>query len=65
VPARRLQRAQKGLDKLGLKPGDVFHLLLAQIELRQGLPFEVSIQPKPMLSAEEQAAQWTEAFGAC
>jgi hypothetical protein len=39
-------------------------MLLAQIELRQGLPFDVSTRPNPLLSAEEQAAAWTEAFGA-
>jgi addiction module RelB/DinJ family antitoxin len=61
VPTRRLQRAGKVLDKLGLKPDDVFNMLLAQIELRQGLPFEVSA--KPLLSAEEQGAVWTEAYG--
>jgi hypothetical protein len=39
-------------------------MLLAQIEIRQGLPFEVNTQPKPLLSAEEQATVWTESFGA-
>jgi addiction module RelB/DinJ family antitoxin len=64
VPARRLQRAEKILRKLGLRPADAVNILLAQIEIRQGLPFEVSTQPKPLLSAGEQAAQWTKAFGA-
>ena len=39
-------------------------MMLAQIEIRQGLPFDVSSRPKPLLSAEEQAGAWTEAFGA-
>ena len=64
VPARRLQRAEKILQKLGLTPADAVSMLLAQIEIRQGLPFEVSTRPKTLLSAEEQAAGWTEAFGA-
>jgi addiction module RelB/DinJ family antitoxin len=64
VPVRRLQRAEKVLRKLGLKPADAVNILLAQIEIRQGLPFEISTQPKPLLSAEEQAAQWTKALGA-
>jgi len=64
VPARRLQRAQKILQKLGLTPADAVNMLLAQIEIRQGLPFEVSTRSKPLLSAEEQATAWTEAFGA-
>ena len=62
VPVRRLQRAGEIRDKLGLKPGDAFNMLLAQIELRQGLPFDVRV--KPLLSAEEQATAWTEAYGA-
>lgn len=64
VPARRLQRAERILRKLGLTPADAVNMLLAQIELRQGLPFEVNSQPKPLLSAEEQATVWTEAYGA-
>ena len=64
VPARRLHRAEEILRKLGLKPADVVNMLLAQIEIRQGLPFEISTRPRPLFSAEEQAAEWTEAFGA-
>jgi antitoxin component of RelBE/YafQ-DinJ toxin-antitoxin module len=64
VPTRRLQRAERILRKLGLKPGDAFNILLAQIEIRQGFPFEIGALPKPLLSAEEQAAAWTEALGA-
>jgi addiction module RelB/DinJ family antitoxin len=64
VPARRLQRAQKILRKLGLTPADAVNMLLAQIEIRQALPFAVSTQATPLLSAEEQATVWTEAYGA-
>ena len=63
VPARRLRNATKILDQLGLKPGDAFNILLAQIEVRKGLPFELTTQPKAMLSAEEQGENWTHAFG--
>jgi addiction module RelB/DinJ family antitoxin len=64
VLARRLRRAEKILRKLGLTPSDAVNMLLAQIEIRQGLPFEVSVQPKPLLTADEQAAAWTQAYGA-
>jgi len=64
VPSGRLQRAEKILHKLGLTPAEAVNMMLAQIELRRGLPFEVSTQPTPLLSPEEQAAVWTEAFGA-
>ena len=64
VPAKRLKNAEKILERLGMKPGDAFNILLAQIELRKGLPFEVTTQVPPLLSPEEQAAEWTEEFGA-
>ena len=63
VPARRLQRAEKILRELGLTPTDAVNMLLAQIEIRRGLPFDVTAQPRQLLSAEEQAAEWTEAYG--
>ncbi|GDY23582.1 hypothetical protein LBMAG56_49290 [Verrucomicrobiota bacterium] len=64
VPARRLQRAEKILHMLGLTPSDALNMLLAQIEIRKGLPFQVSTQPQSFLSSDEQAAEWTKAFGA-
>jgi addiction module RelB/DinJ family antitoxin len=64
VPARRLQRAERVLRKLGLTPTDAVNMLLAQIEIRQGLPFEVRVQGPPLLTSQEQGAAWTEAFGA-
>jgi addiction module RelB/DinJ family antitoxin len=64
VPAQRLKKAEKILDQLGLKPGDVFNMLLAQIELRKGLPFEVTTKTRPLLSSDTQAAVWTESMGA-
>jgi addiction module RelB/DinJ family antitoxin len=63
VPAERLKKAEKILSRLGMKPGDAFNMLLAQIELRKGLPFEVTINLPSPLSSEEQAAAWTEALG--
>ena len=64
VPALRLKRAGKILERLGIKPGDAFNMLLAQIELRQGLPFDLTTQTTPLLSSDEQAAAWTRALGA-
>ena len=64
VPAQRLKNAEKILGQLGMKPGDAFNMLLAQIELRKGLPFQVSIEPPPLLASETQAEEWTEALGA-
>ena len=64
VPAQRLKKAEKILEQLGLKPGDAFNMLLAQIELRKGLPFDVTTQTVPLMKAGEQAAAWTETTGA-
>lgn len=64
VPADRLRKAEEILARLGMKPGDAFNMLLAQIELRDGLPFEVTTRPPVVLSPEQQATEWQEAFGA-
>jgi addiction module RelB/DinJ family antitoxin len=64
VPASRLRKAEKILARLGMKPGDAFNMLLAQIELREGLPFEVTTRPPQILSPEQQSDEWQEAFGA-
>ena len=63
VPKTRLKRAERVLARLGLKPGDAFNMLLAQIELRDGVPFTLTAKPLPLLSAEEQGTAWTEALG--
>jgi antitoxin component of RelBE/YafQ-DinJ toxin-antitoxin module len=51
VPARRLHRAEKILQKLSLTPSDAANILLAQIEIRQELPFEVRVQPNHSLTS--------------
>jgi len=47
-----------------LKPGDAFNMFLAQVELRQALPFSVTTKPAKLLSSEEQAAAWTQSLDA-
>ncbi len=63
VPKQRLRRAEKVLAQLGLKPGDAVNLLLAQIEIRNGVPFALTTTPPALLSADQQAAVWTDALG--
>lgn len=64
VPNARLKKANAVLQKLGLNAGDAFNLMLAQIEIQKGLPFAVSLRPKPLLTAEEQGDEWNKAYGA-
>jgi addiction module RelB/DinJ family antitoxin len=64
VPKDRLKRAEKILSKIGLKPGEAFNMLLAQVEIREGLPFAVTARPGRILSPEEQANAWNDALGA-
>jgi addiction module RelB/DinJ family antitoxin len=67
VPAERLENVSAILDRLGMKPGDAFNMLLAQIELHQGIPFEVTLNldtsREPLLTTEQQMDRWREAFG--
>ena len=63
VPSQRLKKAEKILAQLGMKPSDAVNMLLAQIELRQALPFDVTTRPPQLLSAEQQAEAWTESLG--
>ena len=63
VPAKRMRNAERILGKLGLKPGDAINMLMAQVELHQGLPFEMTLSQGGLLTAESQATEWTEAFG--
>ena len=63
VPAARLRKAEKVLNRLGLKPGDALNMLLAQIELREALPFEVTTHPLALLTAEQQGAEWDRILG--
>jgi addiction module RelB/DinJ family antitoxin len=64
VPKARLARAEKILSRLGLKPGEAFNLMLAQVELRQDLPFAITTHPQRVLTSEEQATAWKDSLGA-
>lgn len=63
VPERRYRKAEKILNRLGMNPGDAVNMLMAQIELRQGLPFEVLLRPNQLVTPEQQLDAWTEALG--
>ncbi len=64
VPAQRLKKAEAILSRLGLNADEAVNMFLAQIEIRKGMPFEVSTNPSAMLTADQQATEWKNALGA-
>jgi addiction module RelB/DinJ family antitoxin len=63
VPTERLRRAEKVFARLGMKPGDAFNIFLAQVELRNDLPFAVTTNVDRLLTTEEQGKTWENALG--
>jgi addiction module RelB/DinJ family antitoxin len=62
VPTARLRRAEKVFARLGIKPGDAFNIFLAQVELRNDLPFAITTHPERLLSTAEQGKVWEDAL---
>ena len=63
VPSDRLKRAEKIFSRLGMKTGDAFNIFLAQVELRNDLPFSVTTFPERPLTTGQQGKLWEDAFG--
>ncbi len=63
VPSDRLKRAEKVFSRLGMKTSDAFNIFLAQVELRNDMPFSITTSPEPLLTTGQQGKQWEEAFG--
>ena len=63
IPVRRLRNAEKILTQLGLKPSDAINIFFAQIELCQGLPFDMTLEQTSLLSSQQQADVWRETLG--
>jgi addiction module RelB/DinJ family antitoxin len=63
VNRNHLKIAERIFHTLGLKTGDAVNLFLAQVVLRNDLPFTVSSRPAPLLSSEQQAEAWTRTLG--
>jgi hypothetical protein len=38
-------------------------MLLAQIELKESVPFMLTTHNEPLLTAQEQAGEWTKSLG--
>ncbi|MDR2463628.1 MAG: type II toxin-antitoxin system RelB/DinJ family antitoxin [Verrucomicrobiales bacterium] len=67
IPQKRLTEASGILEQLGLTPGEAFNALLAQIILRRGLPFILTLEyqesASTLLTAAQQAQVWEETLG--
>ena len=63
VDTEHYRKAEQVFDRLGLKTGDAINVFLAQVALREDLPFPVTTHPERLQTAEEQARNWNEAFG--
>jgi addiction module RelB/DinJ family antitoxin len=56
-------QAEKVFHRLGMKTGDAINIFLAQVALRDDLPFHVTTHPERLQSDEAQAEVWNQAFG--
>ena len=63
VPSARLKRAEKIFSRLGMKTGDAFNIFLAQVELRNDMPFSITTFPERLLTTGQQGKVWEDAFG--
>ncbi len=63
VPTERLKKAEEVFARLGMKTGDAFNIFLAQVELRNDLPFAVTTNVDRLLATEEQGRTWENALG--
>ncbi len=64
VDTARFKQAEQVFRRLGMKTSDAINVFLAQVALREDLPFSVTTHPERLVSDQEQAKSWNEAFGA-
>ena len=46
-----------------MKASDAFNIFLAQVELREDLPFVITSKPEPLLTTAQQGRAWEDALG--
>ena len=46
-----------------MKTSDAFNMFLAQVELRNDMPFSITTSPERLLTTDQQGKQWEDAFG--
>lgn len=65
VDTTRYRKAERVFQRLGLKTSDAINVFLAQVALREDLPFSVTANPERLISDQQQAKNWNESLGAC
>ena len=63
VDSAKVKNAERVLGRLGLKMSDAINIFVAQIELRNDLPFVVTVRPERLISTEGQGEIWNEVLG--
>jgi len=46
-----------------MKTGDAFNIFLAQVEMRNDMPFAITTFPERVLTTGQQGKLWEDAFG--
>ncbi len=63
VPTERLRRAEEVFARLGMKSSGAFNIFLAQVELRNDMPFAITTNVERLLTTAEQGKTWEAALG--
>ena len=63
VPTQRLRRAEKVFARLGMTLEEAVDLFLAEVALREDLPFAVTTHPERLMSTAEQGKVWEVVLG--
>jgi len=63
VPTERLKRAEEVFARLGMKASDAFNIFLAQVELRNDMPFTITTNTDRLITTQEQGKIWESALG--
>jgi len=58
-----LKRAEKVFGRLGMKTSDAFNIFLAQVELRNDMPFSITTFPERLLTTAQQGKLWEDTLG--
>ncbi len=63
VDTVRYRKAERVFARMGMKTSDAINIFLAQVVLREDMPFEVTAKPERLLSDQEQINNWNQVLG--